>query len=143
MTVLAKDHHLILLAHGSSDSNWTGTLEHGLSRINDFLSKKAAIAYLEKATPSLDAVISKSCLQGNKVFDVLPLFFAEGRHLLHDVPEIIVRLSEQYPDITINLLPAIGCQDVFWEALGIMIRSEYDNRQSAPHDHREASGYTH
>jgi sirohydrochlorin ferrochelatase len=74
---------------------------------------------------------------------VLPLFFAEGRHLLHDVPEIIDRLSEQYPDITINLLPAIGCQDVFWEALGIMIRSEYDNRQSAPHDHREASGYTH
>lgn len=143
MTAPTKDHQLILLAHGSSDSNWTGTLERGLSRINQFLDKKAAIAYLEKAAPSLEAVISKSCLQGNKTFDVLPLFFAEGRHLLIDVPEIISHINEQYPDVTINLLPAIGCQDVFWDALGIMVSSEYDDRQPESHGHSEAPGYTH
>ena len=77
---------MILLAHGSRDPNWCGTFETGLAVINRHLEANACLAYMEMAAPGLDTVISKYYLKGVRHFDILPLFFAEGRHLLHDVP---------------------------------------------------------
>ena len=42
--------HLILLAHGSKDSNWCRTFELGLGTINNRLEKNASLAYMEMGT---------------------------------------------------------------------------------------------
>jgi len=121
---------LILLAHGSRDANWCATFERGLAVINRHLEAGACLAYMEMAAPGLDTVISNYYLRGERNFDILPLFFAAGRHLLHDVPGQIETLQLRFPGIDIRLLEAVGRQDVFWEALGALISTEYQQRTS-------------
>ncbi len=117
---------LILLAHGSRDSNWCATFEHGLQVINGALAQDACLAYMEMASPSLETVIANHYLRGVRQFNILPLFFAAGRHLLHDVPEQIENLQQAHPGLDIRLLEAVGRQDEFWHALGVMIASVYE-----------------
>jgi len=117
--------HLILLAHGSKDNNWCQTFEKGLKTINNRLEHNASLAYMEMASPSLEHIISKQYLLGQRDFDVLPLFFAAGRHLLHDVPEKVARLNQQYAAVRINLLEEVGSHDAFWSSLGDLIVNKY------------------
>ena len=116
---------LILLAHGSRDSNWCDTFESGLGVINSYLQNGASLAYMEMATPSLETVIATHYLDGVRKFDVLPLFFSAGRHLLHDVPTQIEKLERENKGVEIFLRDAVGRQSEFWQALGSMIASEY------------------
>jgi len=112
---------LILLAHGSRDENWRATFESGLGVINDHLQQDACLAYMEMASPSLEQIVADQYAQKVRCFDVLPLFFAAGRHLLHDVPARIEGLMAEYQDVEINLLNAVGLQEEFWQLLGVMI----------------------
>ncbi len=123
--------HLILLAHGSKDSNWCQTFELGLKTINKRLEKNASLAYMEMASPSLEHVISKNYLQGERSFEVLPLFFAAGRHLLHDVPKKITRLNQQFKGVDITLLNEVGSYDAFWIGLGELIANHYPSAEAA------------
>jgi sirohydrochlorin cobaltochelatase len=115
---------LILLAHGSRDSNWCDTFESGLEVINSYLQEGACLAYMEMAAPSLENVISMHYLSGVRRFSILPLFFAAGRHLLHDVPAQIEKMQSEHAGVEIKLLDAVGRQGEFWHALGAMIANE-------------------
>ena len=126
--------HLILLAHGSKDDNWCQTFEKGLKSINNRLEQNASLAYMEMASPSLENIISKQYLLGERNFEVLPLFFAAGRHLLHDVPEKIARLNHQYDAVRINLLKEVGGHDAFWSSLGDLIVNKYYSARAVPSD---------
>lgn len=121
---------MILLAHGSRDPAWCKTFEKGLAVINRHLDHEACLAYMEMATPDLETVIDRYYLRGERHFDIVPLFFAAGRHLLHDVPEQIETLQQRYPRVSIILHDPVGGQDMFWEALGILISTEFDPREA-------------
>ena len=112
---------LILLAHGSRDSNWCDTFEGGLKVINSYLHNGASLAYMEMAQPSLEHVIASHYSNGVRKISILPLFFAAGRHLLHDVPAQIEKLHEEFDGLEIALLDAVGRNGEFWHALGAMI----------------------
>ncbi|MFT5321496.1 MAG: sirohydrochlorin cobaltochelatase [Pseudohongiellaceae bacterium] len=115
---------LILLAHGSRDSNWCDTFESGLEVINSYLQEGACLAYMEMAAPSLESVIATHYLSGVRKFNILPLFFAAGRHLLHDVPTQLEQLQSEHEGVEITLLEAVGRQGEFWHALGAMIANK-------------------
>jgi sirohydrochlorin cobaltochelatase len=115
---------LILLAHGSRDNNWCQTFENGLKIINQRLDQDATLAYMEMATPSFENVVSTYYLQGIKKVRVLPLFFAAGRHLLHDVPEKISDLQSNLEGLEIELLKNVGEYEEFWYYLGDLISKE-------------------
>lgn len=121
---------LILLAHGSRDSNWCDTFEGGLEVINSYLQEGASLAYMEMAQPSLEHVIASHYSSGVRKISILPLFFAAGRHLLHDVPVQIVKLHNEFDGLEITLLDAVGRYGEFWHALGAMIARE--NTQQHP-----------
>lgn len=120
---------LILLAHGSRDARWCGTFEQGQAVINQYLAQDAELAFMEMASPSLEDVIENYSQQGVKSFQVLPLFFAEGRHLLEDVPAKITALESANPDLQIDLLDAVGRQTSFWHHLGRMIALTFGDQQ--------------
>ena len=121
--------HLILLAHGSKNQNWCLTFEKGLNSINGHLQQHASLAYMEMASPDLGSVIHEHYSRGVKNFHVLPLFFAAGRHLMHDVPEIITALHNQFDGVNIKLLNEVGSYDQFWQGLGRMLASEQIDSQ--------------
>jgi len=45
--------------------------------------------------------------------------------LLHDVPEKVARLNQQYAAVRINLLEEVGSHDAFWSSLGDLIVNKY------------------
>ncbi|MCK0769894.1 sirohydrochlorin chelatase [Chromohalobacter canadensis] len=119
-------HALILLAHGSSDARWRApfeTLEHDLRAR---LETPAVIAYMELSEPSLETRVAELYDQGHRRLDILPLFFAAGRHLRQDVPAQLEALREQYPQAALTLLDPVGQHPAFVEALAGIVTSRVE-----------------
>ncbi len=103
----------ILLAHGSTDQNWLAPFGDLLANIRSGLNtERVELAYMELAEPSLEQQVTLLASEGYTHIDVLPLFFAAGRHLRRDVPKIIetlqAELAVQGHTITIDLHPPVG-----------------------------------
>ncbi len=102
----------ILLAHGSSDPNWLAPFEQLRQRICQQLPSdtEVRLAYMELAQPDLASQVAELAGAGATDIDVLPLFFAAGRHLRRDVPAMIAELMSQYPQVSIELHPPVGLE---------------------------------
>ncbi len=64
--------------------------------------------FLEVVAPSLIEVVEHVVAKGAATIFILPYFLNSGRHVLIDIPEIVDRLTMQYPCPTITLLPCFG-----------------------------------
>lgn len=86
----------VLLAHGSSDAQWLAPFSQLLNGIRDGLDAgtRVELAYMELAEPSLTGQVRALAHAGYQHIDVLPLFFAAGRHLRHDVPRMLKELQD-------------------------------------------------
>jgi len=112
----------LLLAHGSSDANWLAPFNDLLGNIRDGLNgERVELSYMELAEPSMEAQILALAGEGFGRIDIMPLFFAAGRHLRKDVPGQIAALQEtldaQGMDVAIRLHPPVGLDPEVTEAL--------------------------
>lgn len=114
-------HALILLAHGSRDPRWKAPFESLAETLAGRLSTPLRMAYMELCEPSLEATVAELRESGIERADILPLFFAAGRHLREDVPGQITALGEAHPDIELTLLPPVGEHPAFVDALAGII----------------------
>ena len=116
----------ILLAHGSSDSNWLAPFEALTERIRSGMQQQPDsqgpihLAYMELAEPSLEQIVAELAQSGVRHIDVLPLFFAAGRHLRKDVPNQITALEQQLP-VSIQLHPPVGLEPEVSEAISQVV----------------------
>ncbi|PSF05724.1 cobalamin biosynthesis protein CbiX [Marinobacter fuscus] len=117
-------HHIILLAHGSSDSRWCDTFET-LAEPTTTAIENASIAYMELAEPSLDAIVAEHTAKGVDTFTVVPLFLAAGRHLRKDVPAMIDRLEAEH-NVRISLSDPIGMNPKLGLAIRDVVQEELD-----------------
>jgi sirohydrochlorin cobaltochelatase len=117
---MAHSRLTILLAHGSSDPAWQKPFVDLERRIRD-QGSDTQLAFMELAEPSLASIVTAHAQQGCRQFVVLPLFFAAGRHLRHDVPEQIRQLQAEL-DVEIELLPPIGEHPALFDAVLQIIR---------------------
>lgn len=86
----------ILLAHGSRDAHWLAPFQRLTDSIQQQLScERIELAFMELAEPSLNTQIFKLAAEGFQHLDIIPLFFAEGRHLRKDVPQQLQQFREQ------------------------------------------------
>lgn len=109
--------YLILLAHGSSDPQWQKPFELLTTQIQQAQQHPVTLAYMELCSPSLEAVVAELPKNQAANVEVVPLFFAAGRHLRVDVPRQIEHLSQQYPAFNITLHDPVGLHPVMTEAL--------------------------
>jgi sirohydrochlorin cobaltochelatase len=116
--------HNILLAHGSRDQRWCDTLEAGLDSVSELLHHQASLAYMEMAEPSLEQLIQREYAAGSRVFEIFPLFFSAGKHLLIDVPEQVDKLRLELAGVTINLNTPLGNEPGFWHFIGSMLNKK-------------------
>lgn len=114
-------HALILLAHGSRDPRWKAPFESLAETLAGRLSTPLRMAYMELCEPSLEATVAELSDNGIARADILPLFFAAGRHLREDVPGQITALGEAHPGIALTLLPPVGEHPAFVDALAGII----------------------
>jgi|TARA_B100001964_G_C14154394_1_gene563587 sirohydrochlorin cobaltochelatase len=106
--------HLILLAHGSRDPKWTETFEGLYTRLGNAMNvEQVSLAYLELAEPRLEHALDKVRESGATRIEILPLFFATGRHLREDVPAMLETYRQKHSALTLELLAPVGEQEAF------------------------------
>jgi sirohydrochlorin cobaltochelatase len=67
-----------------------------------------AVAFLELTEPDLPHTVEVLMKQGVTRVRIVPMFLGVGRHAREDLPELVQGLTEAYPQMTFELLPAIG-----------------------------------
>lgn len=106
---------VILLAHGSRDPHWLLPFEQLLQHIKSKLnSEQVELAFMELASPNLADRVHYFVSNGYQKIAIVPLFFAEGRHLRHDVPQQIeqlkAQLAQQQQSVDIQLYSPVGLE---------------------------------
>lgn len=113
----------ILLAHGSSDANWCAPffeLEKSLLQ-SVSNSHNVKLAFMELSSPSIADAVAELSAKGCSNIEILPLFFAAGRHLREDVPKMLAEIEQTYKEqntpLTLELKPPIGQSQAMVDAL--------------------------
>lgn len=95
---------VILLAHGSRDPHWIAPFSQMLEQVREQSPhNKVELAYLELAEPSLEMKIEELADAGFLQLEVIPLFFAAGKHLRKDVPLEVEQVQQQLQQRGLNI----------------------------------------
>lgn len=125
----------LLLAHGSSDPNWLAPFSDLLTNIRKGLDgERVELSYMELAEPSMEDQILKLAEEGFTHIDVMPLFFAAGRHLRKDVPgqldALQATLANQGMNVSIQLHPPVGLEPEVTDALRNIVIRQVNSEQT-------------
>lgn len=104
---------LIVLAHGSTDPRWQAPFETLEQRLKERLQSPVRLAYMELCEPSIENVVAELSAEGFDTIDILPLFFAAGRHLREDVPAQLEAMHRDHPQLSLTLLDPVGQHPAF------------------------------
>ena len=104
-----KSSALILFGHGARDQRWAAPFQ----RLKQILQAQkpdveVALAFLELMVPDLPTLVAQLTAHGCNNMTVVPVFFGQGGHVLRDLPILIENLQKTYPQLTLNVAPAVG-----------------------------------
>lgn len=102
---------LLLVAHGSRRATANDEIQLLAQQVATKLPAPfvdVKVAFLEFASPTIDAMLDQCFQGGADRIVVLPYFLSSGNHVVVDVPQAINNTREKWPDKCITLLPHIG-----------------------------------
>jgi sirohydrochlorin cobaltochelatase len=100
---------VVLFAHGSRDPLWRLPIDAVAERMrSQHPDLPVAVAFLELTEPDLPVTVEALMKQGVAHVRIVPMFLGVGRHAREDLPELVHDLTEAYPQMSFELLPAIG-----------------------------------
>lgn len=100
---------VVLFAHGSRDPLWRLPIDAVAQQMSSqWPSMSVAVAFLELTQPDLPSTVEQMMKQGLSHVRIVPMFLGVGRHAREDLPEIVRGLTEAYPQMRFELVPAIG-----------------------------------
>lgn len=100
---------VILFAHGSRDPLWRLPIDAVAQRMQaQPTGLNVAVAFLELTAPDLPSTVETLMKQGVAHVRIVPMFLGVGRHAREDLPELVHGLVQAYPQMSFELLPAIG-----------------------------------
>ncbi|MBS3935444.1 MAG: CbiX/SirB N-terminal domain-containing protein [Sulfuritalea sp.] len=73
--------------------------------------------FLELTRPPLEAAIEALARRGVTHVKVVPIFFAPGRHVLKDLPELLGSAMDRFPGIEFEVAECVGEVDGVIEAM--------------------------
>lgn len=106
---MTQNSGVILFAHGSRDRLWRLPIDAVAERMrSQHASLPVAVAFLELTEPDLPSTVEVLMKQGVVHVRIVPMFLGVGRHAREDLPELVHSLTQAYPQMSFELLPAIG-----------------------------------
>jgi sirohydrochlorin cobaltochelatase len=100
---------VILFAHGSRDPLWRLPIDAVAERMRaEQANLPVAVAFLELTAPDLPHTVELLMKQGVAHVRIVPMFLGVGRHAREDLPDLVRGLTQAYPQMSFELLPAIG-----------------------------------
>ena len=105
---------LILVAHGSRDPLWRGSLETLAQKVSGNLpSEEVRVAFMQFEGPTLPEVVAEAVQAGHEVIRLLPLFMASAGHVDKDIKPMVAELAEAHPAARLDLMIPVGEDDLF------------------------------
>ena len=103
---------IILFGHGARNPEYVAPFK----RIRAVVAARqpevpVEIGFLELTQPPLEASIECLAARGVNEIRVVPIFFAPGRHVLKDLPELIANALERFPGISISEIGRASCRE--------------------------------
>jgi len=121
---------ILIIAHGSRVESARYIAAQVAEKIKKLKNtKNVKVAFMEFNQPDIPASIDEFVKEGILDIVAVPMFLFEGNHILHDIPEILKKKKERYPDLRILLAKPIGYDDRLVEI--IIERAEEARRYSA------------
>jgi len=111
----------VLFAHGSRDRDWARPFQQLAAALGKKLDGPVELAYLEFMEPTLEQAIAALARNGVNAVRVVPVFLGQGGHLKQDLPRLAASAAKAFPQIKIELAPAIGEQASGIEAIAAAI----------------------
>jgi len=102
---------LIIIAHGSRRQQSNDEVRQLAEQIEQHASThftSVRCAYLELADPDIPTAIEEAISAGASELHLVPYFLSAGRHVAHDIPDIVEQKRQQHPDIHIHLDSHLG-----------------------------------
>ena len=101
---------IIFIAHGSkkekSNNEFLELIENISKKDTTYSLKKAA--FLEAALPNIPTCVDELIKKGATHIYLYPFFLNSGKHVLIDLPELLVTLKNENPKIEFTLLEHFG-----------------------------------
>jgi sirohydrochlorin ferrochelatase len=122
---------VILMAHGSRHLEGARQAEVLMESIIEKCPFPTEKAYLELREPDLETCIKRHISKRTNFF-ILPLLIFRGGHALRDIPEIMLKCKETYPQSHFQqgpVLEPIGDMLNFWIEYGKSWLEEHDEGQ--------------
>ena len=108
---------IIFIAHGSkkekSNNEFIELIGNVSKKDTNYQLKKAA--FLEAASPSIEACVEEFVKKEASSICLYPFFLNSGKHVLIDLPELLNKLKEEYPNVEFTLFDHFGKSDKIQE----------------------------
>jgi len=105
---------LILVAHGSRDPLWRGSLQLLAERVGAQMpSEEVRVAFMQFVGPTLPDVVEEAARSGQTVLRLLPLFMATAGHVDKDIKPMVRELARAYPGVRLEMMTPVGEDDLF------------------------------
>ena len=100
---------LVLFAHGARDPRWAEPFKR-LQQMTQAQMPDVAVslAFLELMEPRLPELVGRLVQDGCGEVTVVPVFFGQGGHVLRDLPVMLEKLKQDFPEVGIRAVPAVG-----------------------------------
>jgi sirohydrochlorin cobaltochelatase len=118
---------LILIAHGSRDPAWRGSLEALARKVQSSSpGEEVRLAFMQFTGPTLPEVVEAGWKSGVRRFRILPLFMASAGHVDKDIRPLVEQLAQRFRGGTLELLTPVGEDPLFHE----LVKNIADNDRS-------------
>ena len=111
---------LLLVAHGSRRQQSNNEVTELAEKLRDSCHDEYKIVhsgFLELATPSVPEGIQNCINDGATRVTILPYFLNSGRHVVKDVPDIVVAAKNRHPDTDFIVAPHLGASALMVDLL--------------------------
>ena len=109
-----SDPMLILVAPGSRDDRWRGSVHTLARRVADQLpGTEVRVAFMQFEGPTIKDVVEQAVEEGYRNLRLLPLFVASAGHVDKDIAPMVEELAAARPGVTMDLMTPVGEDDLF------------------------------
>ena len=117
---------LLLIAHGSPREAANAAV-HELSQLLQETHRYAGLhtGFLDCAQPDIPAAAHAAATSGARTVIALPLFLHTGRHVILDLPEMLLAAAAQHPHAQFHLAPFLGSSPAIASMLAARARAVF------------------
>ncbi len=109
---------IILFGHGARNPEYIAPFKRIRATVEALQPDvPVEVGFLELTQPPLEASIECLVSRGVNAVKIVPIFFAPGRHVLKDLPELIGNAMDRFPGVEFEVADCVGEVDGVIEAM--------------------------